>query len=440
MSSPLRRYFELLYRFVETVGDQPARYFRRPGKDFTRRRLLWLSRLVFLQLGLLKKSNSVELEQFFAQISPLSLPATKSALTQARKKLLPLLFEDLLALSARAFYQCFEALRWKGFRLWATDGSGFRLPDVPGMGDAFGWHDNQHRGVPSTRMSLCFDLLNEVITDLRLHPRDISETFVATCQAGSTPPDVLMIYDRGYASQIIPFLHQYFGSQCLIRMPLERSHTVNAFVLSGKRELIVTEPLGQRALKWLRELGIEPPGQQPLVTYRLIRFDLITGEPEVLLTTLTDKKRYPYTHFGLIYRSRWGIESCFFTLKSLLQITIFSAHLPHLCHADILANCIFYNLQTATFQPLKNQIKQCSKARKHPCQPNRNVAAGFLKTCIPKWFLSEKEAVEDSIHRYHRLILRTLEPVRPDKNKERRRRILRGTERHVHEKNYRRAL
>ncbi len=440
MLSPLRRYLELLYRFVESLGEQPARYFCRPGRDFTRRRLLSLSRLIFLQLGLLKRSNSVELEQFFAQVSPHALPATKSALTQARKKLLPLAFEDILKHSVEAFFQCFEPLRWKGFRLWATDGSGFRLPDAPGMGDTFGWHGNQHNCVPSTRMSLCFDLLNEVITDLRLHPRDISETFIATCQVGNTPSDVLMIYDRGYASQIIPYLHQISGSSCLIRMPVERSHTVDAFVLSGKREQIVTEPLGQRALKWLHELGIEPPQLPPVVTYRLIRFDLPGGEAEVLLTTLTDKNRYPYTHFGRIYRSRWGIESCFFTLKSLLQLTTFSAHLPNLCHADILANCIFYNLQTATFQPLKNQIKQRSKTRKHACQPNRNVAAGFLKACIPRWFLAEKEALDASLYRYHRLILRTLEPIRPDKNKERRRRILRGTERHVHEKNYRRAM
>lgn len=122
----------------------------------------------------------MELEQFFAQVSPHALPATKSALTQARKKLLPLAFEDILKHSVEAFFQCFEPLRWKGFRLWATDGSGFRLPDAPGMGDTFGWHGNQHNCVPSTRMSLCFDLLNEVITDLRLHPRDISETFIAT--------------------------------------------------------------------------------------------------------------------------------------------------------------------------------------------------------------------------------------------------------------------
>lgn len=440
MMSPLRRYFESLSAFVQAAQCKPNLYFRQPGRDFTRRRLLTFSRLVFLTLSLLKKSNSVELEQFFGQISGSLLPASKSALTQARKKLLPVFFEDLLDRSIVAFYQHFETARWKGFRLWATDGSGFRLPDAPAVGDSFGWHGNQHNRVPSARMSVCYDLLNRLVTAVRLHPREISETWVATCHVQTIPEDVLMVYDRGYGSQIIPVLHHHYGSNCIIRMPLSGSNTVKSFVSSGKREQIITEPLGQKAREWLRNLEIPALEIPSEVTCRLIRFELSTGEVEVLLTTLLDKKRYSYTHFGRIYRARWGIESCFFTLKSLLQLANFSAHLPDLCRADIYAVFIFHNLQTASLEPLKKQIRQISKDRRYEYQPNRNVSAGFLKRCIPIWFLGAVPEIEATIGRYHRLILRTLEAKRPDQSKERRRRLMRGTERHVHEKNYRRAL
>ena len=52
----------------------------------------------------------------------------------------------------------------------------------------------------------------------------------------------------------------------------------------------------------------------------------------------------------------------------------------------------------------------------------------------------ERGELKDYLKDYYRQILQTLEPERPGKNKERRRRILRGTERHNHEKNYRRAF
>lgn len=441
MLSPLRRYFESIRTFVVSATGQSSLYFRRPGKDFTRCRLLPLPRVAFLTCSLLKRSNSVELDAFFAQFSSKNLlPATKSALTQARKKLLPLFFEDMFVRTVTAFFQCFEPKRWKGFRLWATDGTGFRLPDCPGVGEMFGWHGNQHGRVPSTRLSMCCDLLNFVITAARLHPRDISETFAGTCCAQTLPADVLMVYDRGYASQIIPFLHQFYGSHCVVRMPVGQSKTIRAFVESGKREQTITEPLGQRARESLKELGICPEKTAASITYRLIRVGLPTGETEVLLTTLLDQKKYPHTCFSKVYAARWGIESCFFALKSFLQIANFSAHLPDLCHADIFSAFIFFNLQTAALKPLEPKIKQLNRQRKHDYKPNRNVAAGLLKHRICQWFLGDAAQIEDSIAQFHRLILRSLEAVRPDKNKERRRRLMRGTERHSHEKNYRRAF
>lgn len=51
----------------------------------------------------------------------------------------------------------------------------------------------------------------------------------------------LMVYDRGFAGHIIPFLHQYFDSNCLIRIPAGFSNTVKAFVKNGKRQTIITD-------------------------------------------------------------------------------------------------------------------------------------------------------------------------------------------------------
>ena len=46
-------------------------------------------------------------------------------------------------------------------RLWAADGTGFRLPDEEWLGEEFGWHGNQHNRVPSCRLLAYYDLLNQ---------------------------------------------------------------------------------------------------------------------------------------------------------------------------------------------------------------------------------------------------------------------------------------
>lgn len=439
MQSPFLKFLQLLRAFPLEALAQREKYFSKPQADFTRRRLLFIERLSWLQVSLLKKSQSVELDQFFDQLYTADFPCTKSALCQARQKLLPVFFRDFFQRTVDAFYLHFKFKTWKGFRVWATDGTGFRLPDAPDLGDTFGWHENQHNAVPSSRLICCFDVLNKVVARLVFHTRKTAEIVIASRHVSQIPKDVLMIYDRGFASQLIPFLHLHFGSDCIVRIPLERSKTVSSFVKSGKRQAIVTELLQVRTRKALSALGIHAT-IQTTVAYRLVRVDLPTGETEVLLTTLTDKKRYGHQHFASLYHKRWGIETAFFTIKSLFQLSSFSSIKPNLCWAEIYSHFILYNIQTASFMPLKKRIKAIDKRRTLDYQPNRNISAGLLKRYLIRFMLGDEKVLKCYILSYHRQILRTLEPLRPNKNKVRKRRLMRGAERHSHEKNYRRAF
>jgi hypothetical protein len=439
MSSPFRAYLEALRHFPFAVLQQPQHYFRRPGRDFTRRRSLHLERVAWLNITLLKTTLCVELGQFFHWLGNGETAVTKSALVQARQKLLPRFFSDFFQFSVAAFYQCFKSRRWKGFRLWATDGSGFRLPDEWELGEAFGWHGNQHNRVPSARMLVCYDLLNQLVTAVQFHSRNIAEVMAAQRSVAHVPPDVLMVYDRGFASHIIPFLHQHFRSNCIVRLPVGHSHTVKTFVASRKSQQIITEPLQIKAKQALAKMGIATP-PDPHITYRLIRIALPNGQTEVLLTTLLDKKKFQWPHFGEIYRKRWGIESCFFVVKSFLQLSNFSARTANNCWQDIYSHFILYNLQTALHVPLAKTIRDINAGRQHNYKPNRNVSAGLLKRFVVKFCLRPTAELRAHLGDYYRQILQSLEAERPGKNKERRRRVMRGTERHIHEKNYRRAL
>lgn len=440
MQSPLRTYLDTLRQFPTMARDTPQQYFSRPGKDFTRTRILHLERLVWFNVTLLKCSLNVELDHLFDWLGTGEASPTKSAFVQARQKILPRFYKDMFMCGVGLFYKCFKFKRWKGMRICATDGTGFRLPDEGWNGEEFGWHGNQHSRVPSARMLACYDLLNCVITAVQFHTRHQSEIAVAMHGISQVPKDVLMVYDRGYASHIVPFLHQLFGSHCTIRMPVGFSNTVKQFVASGKKELIVTEKLSEKAQKSLKELGI-PSGPQGTITYRLIRVAIpSTGEVEVLLTTLLDTKRFRHAYFCEIYNKRWGIESCFFVLKSFFQLANFSAYTVRGCWHDIYCHLILYNIQTALFTSKAHKIKKVNKERQHDYKPNRNVTGGLLKRFLVKLMLRPVHERKRYLDDFFRQMLQTMEPVRPEKNKERRRRVMRGTERHVHEKNYRRAF
>lgn len=137
MGSPLSKYFGAIRLHVANIVNSPELYFRRPGCDFSRNRLLPADRTVWLVLSLLRQSLCVEIGHFFQRLDAAQEMPTKSALVQARQKIHYQFFEHLFHQGAGLFYHCFDALRWRTFRLWATDGSGFRLPDTDEMGETF---------------------------------------------------------------------------------------------------------------------------------------------------------------------------------------------------------------------------------------------------------------------------------------------------------------
>ncbi len=439
MRSPLPTYLNALRCFPSIAKASAQHYFARPGKDFTRTRILHLDRIVWLSVSMLKSTLCVELDQFFSWLGTKENSPTKSALVQARQKLLPKFFKDMFMLSVSLFYQCFKVKRWKGMRLWGSDDTGFRLPEEEWLGEEFGWAFNQHAAVVSSRILACYDLLNHLITAVQFHTNQVSEIVVAMRSIEQIPSDVLMVYDRGFASHIVPFLHTNFGSNCVIRLPLGFNTTTKLFVKSGLKEQIITEKLSKTARQSLKELAIEFD-PEATITYRLIRVILPDGQTEVLLTTLSDQKQFKQAYFAEVYRKRWGIESCFFVLKSFFQFANFSAYTVNNCWQDIYAHFILYNIQTALFASKQAKIKKINQQRQHNYKPNRNITAGLLKRFLVKFTLRPFKELKHWLKDFYRQILQNMEPDRPMRNKNRTRNTALRKARHVHEKNYRHAL
>lgn len=438
MGPPLSKYFRAIRLMVANIVNEPDLYFKRPGLDFSRHRLLPAERTVWLVLSLLRQSLCVEIGHFFQRLdAPQDMP-TKSALVQARNKIRYQFFEDLFRGCSKHFYSCFDVLRWRKFRLWATDGTGFRLPDIDELGDEFGWHLNQFSIVPSARLLVHFDVLNQVIANAFFHSQGEAEPIIASWHIHTIPSDVLMLYDRGYPGLTIPWLHRHFGSHCIIRLSTIHSTKVKTFLASKKNQIIVCEPLNYRSKQNLTALGFKLTLNET-VEYRLIRIELPTGEPEVLLTTLTDQKKYPVREFGSLYSCRWGVETCFFSLKSLLQLARFSAVTANNAWQDIYATFIMYNCLSAVHHSMEEEVERINSNRKTPCQPNRNIGTGIFKSFIARLFLRPRENLEVEIARLTRFLLKHLEPIKVN-NRPRIRKVRHFGERHKWEHNYRHAL
>lgn len=365
-------------------------------------------------------------------------PVTKSALVQARQKVRSMFFQDLFRYSAKLFYRHFNAFRWRGFRLWACDGTGLRLPDESWIGEHFGWHQNQYSRVPSTRILCTYDVLNHLIVDVRLHAREQVERSVALPLIASIPKDVITIYDRGFAGYAVPYLHLFYGSHCIVRLTCTFNPIVKAFIQSGKRQQRVRAPMTERATRSLRKLG-HKISRKDMMTYRLIRVDL-PNQTEVLMTTLLDTSRWPAKEFKELYHLRWGVETCFHIYKSYYQAPVFSTYKVNGVEQELWASFALFNMQAACQRSLSRSLNKLGKKRFYRYELNRNIGLGYLKRFLVRLLLHPLKQLGERLDRLLELLLGAVEPVRPQKNRVRKRRLMRGTERHIYEPNYRPSL
>ena len=437
---PAIRFFSKVRRFIQLDHATRLAYLRHPDKDFTRRSPLTFRRTVSLVLDLARQSLAVELGRFF-HWQPDNI-VTKSAFCQRRQAIRPSFFRDLFNNTVDWFYRCFpDHQRWKGKRLMAVDGTGQALPNYPALGHELGFHLNQHASRPSTRLLLTHDVLNNVIHRVDLHTQNTAEIVQAYQNVALLPTDAVYIYDRHYASFALAYLHDRHGSDYVIRMKTAGgSRLVQDFAQSGERETVTRVKLRQgRALAKLRELSLDPVvGTEFKV--RLVRVELDDGTIEVLMTSLTDRRRYPHRVFKWLYGKRWGVETAIFILKSFLQLALFSAYTQPGVEQDLWASFAFYNQQAVLVAACEDAVHQRTKHRQYEYRINRNVTAGLIQRFLYHIYLDGAATWRAKTKVLLELLPRYSEPYRPDRNRRRERKIMRMNNRHIHEKNYRKPM
>jgi hypothetical protein len=151
------------------VSDEFVAAHRVSATDFTRRRTLTFATLVAsLARGMLRSLQG-ELDDFFGRLANqghLLRAVSKSAFSQARKKLNPSAFRALNDLLLVQWERQVAVPRWHGFRLLAGDATTLRLPNLPKVIDEFGVPGDRWGG--QTPLAQVFGLM-DVASGLLVH-------------------------------------------------------------------------------------------------------------------------------------------------------------------------------------------------------------------------------------------------------------------------------
>ena len=390
---------------------------------------------MFFLISQSKRSLSIELNEYFEDLG--QSPCTKSAFSKARYRVLWSFFRDWHQHFVDLVYTDSDALcTWKGHLLKAIDGSSIYLFKDAALEKAFGSQSNQHMSIPMARAGIELDVLNGYCTQAQLQPYTEGEmVFAEAFLARSTKKD-LRIYDRYFAGFELIFKHLQVNSNFVMRCKVGFNQVVIKFVSSNKKQAIVEFPISDNVRQSLRKQGYSVD-KKTSVRVRLVRVEIGQQEPEILITSLLDLRKYPHSCFKEVYNYRWGDETRFDQIKNKLQAEVFSGHKPQAIYQDFFATVIASNLHNLICKECTQELEQINESRAIPVAINQNVSIGLLKPRLAILLISpEMGAVFDKLKA---LFLRHLEPIRPGRMYPRPKTTRRLNGKYQTFKNYRRA-
>lgn len=327
---------------------------------FTRKRSFTFKSLSLFILGSIQSSLQRELDRFFKQYNGSMITeqfVSKSAFTQARKKISHESFIELNDTAVKHFYENYKCHKWKKHRLLAIDGSEVLLPSNTETIAKFGdySHRRSEKSIVLSRFSKCYDVLNRIAIDAVLTTRKEGEGALAIEHMAKMSTDDLVLFDRGYPSLKLFRTLLDAGINFCSRMAVGNWTVAKELVDSEDKERVVTLEVPKHLKKKFYSEGLDTSP----IKLRLIKVRLKTGEDEVLITSLMDESLYPHSCFKKLYNLRWGVEESYKVDKHHLRLEDFSGYSVQSIMQEFHAMIMLSNLSAIfSYMPQRELKKQ----------------------------------------------------------------------------------
>ncbi len=408
-------FFQSSNEFISKAATKEQ--YRLNSSDFTRNRKLPFESLILSMLRLLRKSLQLELDLIFKQLQTGVKKITTSAFVQSRKKVKPELFYALTHLIVKEYYEDNDenVTLLHGMRVLSIDGSTLQLPVTESTIQEYGFCNNQKKteDVVIARVSVMYDVLNDIVIDGLLRPFAEGEVTLSRAHFQYTQPNDLIIMDRAYVSFESAYLLRERDVHFLFRCKETFSNQIKAFCASGKKdEIIDIQPKQNKSFKGL------PYDQNDFIAVRMMSIQLDNGEREILMTSLLDQNKFPYDEFKDLYFQRWGIETFYDRFKNIIAVERFSGTSHQFIQQEF--NCALYisNIQIILSQEAQEEIAEKYKDRKYEYQVNQSLSLYAIRENLLE-LLSKKGDTTEMLKDLKGFFVLNVVPIRPGRKNSR---------------------
>lgn len=337
----------------------------------------------------LKGSLQDELDQCFQAIFKLDVAVrfvTRSALSQARRKISHHAFVELLDVITNFVSRYAPLVTYHGMRVFAIDGSTFRMPNRPEFVNTFGETRTPKTRRAMGRLSIFHDILNRITYDAILDSYHHGETTLAYkhLEEAEIPTGSLIILDRGYVN--FPLLRTILhdGHHFCIRLK-SNLRILKHFRTMGVEDAVLSY---KPSKKEIRDFGPDSFFTKTLKV-RLIRYR-IGKEEYTLMTSLINGQKHPALDLFDLYHQRWEVEESYKLKKCRLRIEDVTGLTPEIIRQDFHAKVFAEALAAAFALELQEDVTRYSLRTINEYKVSITQVVAKMKNTLVLLFVRDK--------------------------------------------------
>lgn len=204
-----------------------------------------------------------------------------------------------------------ERHRWRGLMVLGADGTTLRVPDSEENRETFGLPGSSRRsaGYPQIRAVGLMVLRSHLLLDFDFAGCKVGESTLAGAMLQRVPEKSLTVLDRNYINY--PLLHQ-------IKTGGEERHWLVRARKNLKWRVIERLGRGDELIEIEVRHGTRRQHPELPETFqaRAVRYQRKGFRPQILLTSLLDRARYPAPEIAELYHERWELEIGYDEIKT----------------------------------------------------------------------------------------------------------------------------
>ena len=359
---------------------------------------------------------------------------SKSALCQQRKKINPEIFKELNSDYIKNSYDNPRDYKTvKGYIVMAIDGMKIEVPDSKELREEYGTSQGKEGQRTSARAltSCLYDVVNNWVIDAQIDKlkgseRELAKRHIAelvmTLTGEIELEKVIILFDRGYPSIEMIYLLQEIGIKYIFRGKISsyRKEIEKMKTEDEEIEIKITE----KKIKSVKEKEVkEKLRKRGKIETRLVKYQLETGEEEILITNL-EEEEFEREEIGKLYFRRWNIELAYNISKNKLELQNFSGQSKIVVEQEFYGQMLMLNIAEDFRKDANEGIeKKKENGYKYDYQVNMNTLIGLLRErfilILISMAINNDEKSQKEYDELIEEIRKELVPIRPGRKNER---------------------